>query len=331
MTKRFDITKTLATKAADGDSEAAILGSLIWYGLRDLRITRKHLEAAFNEAGLDKKHLPRDIRAVDAFRRATKVIEGTTTHENGEKKIISFLVRDVGEKDDEVIRKVVKETRNLAGRRLAYDEVAELSFNKVTQTLTTVPSEARFNGLCKQVEHAFDDFLGHYTASHLRAIVHSIVESCDPVRVRPTGAVYFIPRQYHGIVEALTTLLPAVERWAEKVGEFHAPSACESVLLIDSAKHRELILSKFDQQTNEELESGVKELAAILKGEQEITVGAAQRWVERLSKLREVAGRYEGLLEAQLDATKTKIGVLGTQVSRLVDKLQDEEAASKKK
>jgi len=61
-----------------------ILGHMVWYSLRDVRINRTELEPLLIKTGINPANMTPEIRFADAFRRATTSITNRSPKNMGD-------------------------------------------------------------------------------------------------------------------------------------------------------------------------------------------------------------------------------------------------------
>lgn len=95
------------------------IGWITWQYIAEDPIDEQVAKAAFRASGLPPVYGLPEIRAVDAYRRASKSLEGTVRGLTDDDNVV-FLVRDVYHDRHEVVRHLVLERKDQRGRRLEY-------------------------------------------------------------------------------------------------------------------------------------------------------------------------------------------------------------------
>lgn len=177
-----------------GASTTDILGNVVWYSIAKGLITPKELRSKLVASGLDESWMPKPIRVVDAFRRATnfkKKIQSDVANQ-----FINYMVREVYADKEIAIRHLVAETVDQTGKRLDYNsEVGKIILNKKDGNLTVEHEEGNANAkfFVEEMAKNFDIFKGHYDAQAVRVMVADILKSLAPVSLRNNGGIYFVP------------------------------------------------------------------------------------------------------------------------------------------
>lgn len=301
-------------------SDEAVLGYLVWYSVADVRIPRGDLEALFQQVGLDEKHLPPLPRGHDVFLRATSVLNGIEfPFNNGSDQPLTarLLVRKVTRRGGRVAQKLVREIVDDQKVRLSYDEVADMEYDAGRFTLTVRPGfgeERNYQADVDVIAAEFKALSGVMIGQAIRATVRDILRSCRPTVVRPSGAVYFVPRGHFDTLVKLAELIEALAEY--KVTQ--AEMLCEVVPLVDATRQRMMVGHQFRQQVTAELDDMAEKLAEVLRGEKTMRPRTAAGYVERFQELKEQVREYEAILEEDLGLFATRVDLLSRQLAAAV-------------
>ncbi len=321
MNKVIDLSKVAAVPGMEGqaDERYPILGNLIWYSLRDVRITQEQMRELFIEHGLSLTHLPPEIREVDAYRRATSDINEMKpkTLQDGTFEIL--MCREVANTDDEVVRHLVREIRDSKNKRLDYKQVGTLIFRKEEKDFIARPLEAEYEGVIADTEARYKEYLQFYTGKHIRMLVGGLVEGTNSVNLRSVGGVYFVSKEHNALVESLEGFVKATNNYAAP-SEIPFEAIFESVPMLDLEKQRALIFDKYEQQCAGIVDKTLVELVELLKANKAPSKSVKANYVNSLKTLKAGIMKYEGLLERDLDIARLKYDVLNKQVEALLNK-----------
>ena len=308
---------TAALPATETDDERyPILGHLVWYSLRDVRINRTELEQLLIKARINPTNMPAEIRPADAFRRATTSITNRGPEDIGDGKFESIMVREVFSDSNEVVRHIIREETDSQNRRINYGKVGQAVFNRQLEKVT-VGMDPRFEHHKHKIMQVYDEYSEYYVGKHIRDIVFKMLNSTTPVSVRPAGGLYFVANTYTPLVESLEEFVTDINAWGVPgTGD----AVFESVPMLDVAKQRKLIFDKYESQCAYSVDNTLKELAGLLNSEKTPTKSTLTNYVNKVKELKKGIGKYEELLERDMQLSRTKCQLLQEQVIQLLDK-----------
>ena len=298
-----------------GDDRYPILGHLVWYGLRDVRIGRQDLQDLLNNAGLGSSNMPPEIRPPDAFRRATTSISTRTPTDLGNGRFENIMVRDVYSDSKEIVRHIIREETDSQNKVIQYAKIGQVVYNRVLEKMSV--------GINPQYEHhknkiikVYNELVEYYTGKHIRDMVYKMVHDTNPVNVRPAGGVYFVANTYTPIVESLEIFVASINHYGV-LGTDQA--VFESVPMLDIEKQRKLIFDKYESQCTISVEATLGELAKLLKAEKAPSPKIKTNYVNKAKELKKGITKYEELLERDMDESRLKCQLLQEQVKQLLN------------
>lgn len=302
--------------------EANFLGRILWFTISDMKVSHEQLKTAFNNAGIDEKYLPKPISPRDAFRRATKVAEAKRIKLSDD-QYLNLLVREVKMSDDEIIRQLVREVVDSKNVRLEYLPVANLVLKDdkdfEAYKLPAVGSLYKEENIALlKVGNEFDCCKDNYNGRHVRELVQNILNSCDPVSVRPSGGVYFTPEKYSSTVQALSDLVRELSQYSIDTER----SRLYSIPVIDAVEHRVMVTESLEDQVKNDSQSLVAEMAKILKDGKTITPKLAEQYINRVKQLRETVKKYEDMLQTEILGTQSAMDIAMQQAKKLLDNVE---------
>ena len=298
-----------------GDDRYPILGHLLWYGLRDVRIGRHDLQDLLDYAGLGSSNMPPEIRPPDAFRRATTSISTRTPMDLGNGKFENIMVRDVYSDSKEIVRHIIREETDSQNKVIQYAKIGQVVYNRVLEKMSV--------GINPQYEHhknkiikVYNELVEYYTGKHIRDMVYKMVHDTNPVNVRPAGGVYFIANTFTGTVESLETFVASINQYGVTGTD---EAVFESVPMLDIEKQRKLIFDKYESQCSVSVEATLGELAQLLNADKAPSPKIKTTYVNKVKDLKEGIAKYEELLERDMDTSRVKCQLLQEQVKQLLD------------
>ncbi len=299
------------------------IGRLLWFSVSDMKVDRDTLEDLFSQAGIDHKYLPKGISPRDALRRATKEIE-VKREPNGQKGVYTnLLVREVTCDKERLVRQVVRETVDSDNTRLGYDVIASVvlegqdypALNVQGMGISLHPKEQR---LIDSVYDRFSDAIDYYNGKNVRDIVKKVLFDCNPVSVRPSGGVYFVPEDYSNVVEGLKEFTNALGPYST-TGE---NTKMYSVPVIDTAEQREMVVDSLEAQVTTMAEGILKEMAEAESGV--LTKRRATQFVDRIKAMKTSVEEYKEWLESEKLKAESNLDVARKKAVKLLGKVQDE-------
>ncbi len=134
--------------------------------------------------------------------------------EPSEKKAFSRTAKGVGHSTNKFAR-TIKDTPNAmvvgivtekvdqTREKLRYNQETKASFDKSTKHATVEGKELD----CQKFLADFSQFKAHYTDGDLRTFIRRSIQAVGAVSLRPTGGIYFVPRQGADVVAKLDSML----------------------------------------------------------------------------------------------------------------------------
>jgi len=314
----MDLSQVAAVENNKGEKNQSIIGYLSWYSVGEANYDRNELRKSFLSNDFEEGDLPNEIRATDAFRRATKDIEmkRVETAQAGVYK--NFIVRNVCNTDQIIQRNIVEETVDSKGQTLSYKQnEAILLFNKNTGIIskTIVNESSMAEELADEACKLFELYKTCHNGQAVRMAATDILKTMSPTPVRPSGGVYFIPAKHKNKLRRLVSFLNSLEK-----GEgFMIP-------LIRTDKNRDMLQQKILEHLQGTLTS-CQELAKQEKvptAQFKILANEAKRVVADLADYREI------VTEAQEKMDSYQELIIGA-VEALLDRATEQSANNKRR
>ncbi len=282
--------------------ELAFLGSLLWFTIAEGRVALENIEDAIRGAGIDEKYLPHARNKRDAFRLASKM--GECRGIPFGKKKVNLLVRDIKTAGNILVRNLVREVVDSRNIRLKLLPVMRLELTE-DELLTSsdlvnelLPEE---RDAAERIREEFNLACVYYNSNTVRSIVQSILGTCAPVSVRPSGGVYFIPDKYSGTVEQLKTMIGVLNQSCD------AHNSIYSVPVVDAFEQRELIQDSLEEQVTKEGSDLLEEVRNAIQNGDNITEFKAKQYMQRAKKLGELVVEYEDALQYQATSARANL------------------------
>jgi len=303
---------------ADGQEEQRypLLGHLVWYSLRDVRISKQDLMQLLIKHNIDPNNAPPEIRAPDAFRRATSTITNRSPSNIGQGKLETIMVREVVSDVDEIVRHIIREETDSQNKVIDYRKIGQIVFNRHLEKMT-VGIDPRYEHHKQKILKVYEEYTEYYTGKHIREMVYKMLNSTCPVNVRPAGGVYFMSKAHSQMVTSLEGFVADINEWGTPE-TFEA--VFESVPMLDVEKQRKLIFDKYESQCAYSVENTMKELTGLLNSDKAPSKIILEKYINTVKELKAGIGKYEDLLERDMIISRTKCQLLQEQVKQLLDK-----------
>jgi len=299
------------TEAIEQLPQEAFLGSLLFFSISQADVNLANARRDLTAAGLSTDSLRKNLRPVDAFRKAAKRIEKKFKEVNGIRS--EMMVRSVGEDGAQSYRHIILERAVVqAGkkRRVFYEKVGELTFTRgvkkdgeyeghgveVRRTTDNIgaltPEEDQW--LTEQLATFQDhyDHLLHYMDSHaVRTFVREYVYNLSGTCVKESGGLYFIKQDHHDEVQKLS-------EWVKSIGS--------------------------EDETIQEVERLMGEIARILSDpDRKIEEKTFDAYADKASALGAKIDEYNTMLGAKAERAAYEVSIFGQQVLTLSSRIKE--------
>ena len=265
------------------------LGTLFWWALNGTRVEHDRLAGIVQRHGLDSKHLPAELKPVQAFRRAwrhasTKLPEG-------------LMLRPIAETSDEIVLGLVREQPNQTMRDLDYDLVARIAFAKVDARITADVE----HGVVVEMRELYRHHLAH-TTEDVRAMMTAFLAEAG-VSLRDSGGVYFVPAAHGQQLDALC-------RVVEEAGHnrtFRLP-------IVDTPGTRTALREVAERSLDDEVRQLEEELAGF--DLEKVRDATLERRLEVFEQLRSRASLFAGVLAFKADGLSSRVAAMEASIRR---------------
>jgi hypothetical protein len=311
MTTYTEYTKHLK------NSDFPVLGMLAWYSVPETaEITHAEFVKLVETSDAPVK-TPEVPKAADVFRRACNAAKSLKQPTGIPDVFANYTMRDAGYDDGFVFRRMVEEKVDGKNHSLGYRVLGLVSFAKkgVRASFSRDipeddPAIGYWDDMCKDINDFIDARMLFLTAIAVRETARRSLETTlRGTRVRPGGGVYFVAVEKAEKLEALDYVINSVDN-----ASFHI------LPLIDDEKQREMLKVSFEDESVEETDRLVGEIATLLKSDKNIPAktftNIQQRYAEQKGRMTE----YSALLNDALNRSSTSLEVANAQIRKLLDK-----------
>ena len=321
------------TSAIENLPAEAFLGSLLYFSISQADVNLTNAKRDLAAVGLSTDTLRKNLRPVDAFRKATKEFAKKFPAHNGVRS--ELLVRPVGEDGEQAYRHLILERAVVqAGkkRRVFYEKVGEITFTRgakkdgeysghgvevrrTTQHLGEALTNEEDQWLTEKLV-TFEDRYNHllnYMDSHaVRTFVREYIYDLSGTCVKESGGLYFVKQDHADEIAKLSS-------WVKGIGsEFHA------LPLLNLTDQRSMILEAFEDETVKEVERLMEEVGKILQdSDRKIEEKTFDKYALRAAELAQKVQEYNSMLGSRADRAATEISLYSQQIMGLASRIRE--------
>jgi hypothetical protein len=307
--------ETLKASLQSYDSEI-YLGTLCWYSVFELKVEHREfcqLLLANNLGGF----LPPPPRGSDVFKRVCTDAEIKRDPTNDPAIFRNYQIKEVDKDRDNIYRKLVAETVDSSNRRLDWEVLAELHYNRPNNIITvTLTDEGKVDPQTKNVTskvlRLYREWNNCISSQHVRRLVRDVFRNCLATAVRPSGGIYFVRQAHRGRLESLAAVLAALPGGTE----------LHTLPLLDDSKQRLMLRRAFEEESVGEIDSLLGDAKELLSSGQTLTADRFAKFTEESVYLRKKAKEYSSLLNEKLVETDSRLEILDTVLFSLANKIR---------
>jgi hypothetical protein len=298
---------------------ADLLGYLSFPAIEDVRIHKDDLGKLFDQYQLSRSYLPHEIKPHDAFRRASKTLEGQIKILDafGHQQSARLLVREVLHDAKRIVRHLVREIVDSKNEVLDFATVGKIELDR-TSTLVSVSwdtgyiAEYGYDTMLHQTQALYTDWTQYHTKDTVRNIVNRVITSTNPVTVQKGGRATFIPRNAENILFCLRDMVKELPS--------SAPSSIEVLPLIDTVDTRDLIGRRAEESIKEEVHELMANFQSIIAAGGNVSRDLIKRYAQKFVTIRGRIEEYEVLIHGQMSS----VGHLLRAALQVCDDVSDE-------
>jgi hypothetical protein len=288
------------TKAGDLPRDV-LLGRIVFFTITDEGIARDDLVQWFKDAKLDESLLPPEIKAVDAFLKATSEAKESYELPNGRTAYV--LCRDVTSNNELIRRQITREIKDAKRKSLSYapgisatfyrgvGAKARLDLRLNTQDLERGEKQ-HMEQIAKAISARFTRYYKLLDGNKLRAVVRNYLKGpLNAIEVK--GGVYFV----HASKD------DELARLAEVVNKFGGGCKMNAIPIVNIEREREFIASAFEQQASSALGDIAKKAKELKDSGRKITPAVYDKFKAEYDDLLARAQEHMVTLEVSQDLT----------------------------
>lgn len=330
------------TQAIADLPDEAFLGALLYFSISMADVNLANARRDLQASGLTINGLRKNLRPVDAFRKATKEFEKKFRAINNVRS--ELMVRRVGEDGAQAYRHLILERASYqAGkkRRVFYEKVGEITFTRgvkdkktgeyrdhsvevrrttdnLSQPLTTEEDQWLTERLVT-FEDRYNHLLNYMDSHAVRTFVREYIYGLSGVSVKESGGLYFIAQDHVDEINKLA-------KWVKSVGsEFH------TLPLLNLVEQRDMILEAIEDETVKECERLMTEVAKILSDpNKQIEEKTFDAYALQGTDLGKRVKEYNQMLGSRAERAAASIELYSTQVMSLAGRIREHKTHVKK-
>ena len=331
---KAELNAVVDSERPDADAPASdplldgMVGEMFWFTIPSaLRVVRGVVEDAYEQAGIDRRFLPPEVRLPDAFRRATQDLATTAEvkDDDGKKRRVALLMREVATDASRVVRQLVVEVRDEAHVRLIYEPCAQFELWKSSgrasadamDGMDSVPAAATdlVRKAMDRFRAAWPDATKFLDDGHIRRAVDGLMTAEKVIDLRHNGGLYFALRAHASVVRQIETLFDVLK------GAGAEDAAFCSAPLVDRARQRGTVADAAMRQVTGDAQSLQRAIVKIIEEAQEgrkVRKETAHSYMTELKRLHDLAEEYRGATRDALAGAAAALEVLKTEVVSLM-------------
>jgi hypothetical protein len=170
----------------------------------------------------------------------------------------------------------------------------------------------------KNVTLEFEKCRQSYNGRHVRELVQGILSECDPVSVRPSGGVYFVPEKFGETVQSLSEMVKIISQYSINAER----SRLYSVPVIDAQEHRVMVAESLEDQVKNNSQSLVSEMTNVLKSGRNITQKTAEQYINKVKDLKKLVANYSEMLNTEILNVDEIMSIAMQQARKLLDSVE---------
>lgn len=297
-----------------------LLGWIVFFTVTDEPIARQQLVDWFTELNLDASMLPPEIKAIDAYKKATSEAKESYPMSDGRQAFV--LCRDVNTTGDYIRRQITREIKDVKRKSLDYSAAITATFYRGVGSKAKLDLRLHSDVLeheehdhmemiQKAIEVRFERYYRMLDGNKLRAVVRNYLKQpLNGIEIR--GGVYFVHASRN---EELTRL-------AELVNRFGGGCMMHAVPIVNLERERAFIAKAFETEASNNLGDIAKEVKEALANN--VTPAVYTRLKKRYDEVLARAEEHIVTLEVSQDMTAAAAEVAHDLLARLQEKMLDD-------
>jgi hypothetical protein len=302
---------------AEDQAETKFLGSIFWFTVSGLEITRDDLKKKYEQSGVSLDLFPKPTRDIDAFKNAANDIDMELKKVNGNTLRIDKVRGNARARqlvDDKTVTKADGEFKPVLAEWTYKQPKKDDPGGVISRYYGNGEEKEKFEELDLKLRARWEFLKVIHTDKDIRDVLRDTLHKWYCVSLRPSGGVYFVAEQYTNELLALQKLLESIgsELWTVKVR--------------DVANEKKLIYVKYEEEVKEKVGNMLNKITEILKDEdKDIYPSQFAQFADTLSHLKESKEEYESLLKMNMVVAETELDILQKQLGELAGRIKSKD------
>jgi len=225
------------------------------------------------------------------------------------------MIRDVESAPDSITRRIVLETVDRTGKRLDYEQVADVIFNRETQAIQTTLLPGAFTlaphswnateRLIDDILSGFDTWRGMLNHEAIRTWIRRTVLHYGATPLKSSGGVYFLMEEQAEHIDILEQFVRNLPGGNEFI----------TLPLPDDKKRRDIVKRSLEADTNDAIDHLLTQLRVWKRDGTKTRKGTYAQLLAEKKRLREHTKKYAVLLETELGEIESRLTLLDRAVN----------------
>jgi hypothetical protein len=310
MMKQVEINGKKVYVTENGEDK--MMGCLFWYTIGGCVIPIEELKKKWRDLGLDEDFMPKDPRMTDAFMTATKDIECDERVLIGDQEaVVTYRVESM--KGSETARHVIRIVKSKdKDKQYEAVDIGKWEINKhngeiTSQEFTTdIQLRNKFKQMTIHLEEKYHELMTNFTENDIRTALRSMIYKMPYIMLRPSGAVYFVPKECVETIKKMSLLM----KW---INEKYSKTSFKSEMwyVPVQQENRDMIYEKFQDDVLSRINDMLNDIADIVKDpDRKIYPSKYKSYCDEFEHLVQTYVRYKEMLDDEIESVKVKCEIL---------------------
>lgn len=307
------------TEAGDLPTDV-LLGRIVFFTITDEMISRTDLVTWFDELKLNPELLPPEIKAIDAYKKATSEAKEHYPLSDGREAFV--LCRDVTTTGDYIRRQITREIKDVKRKSLAYSPAITATFYRgvgskakldlrLHSDVLETEEQGHMETILKLIEVRFERYYRMLDGNKLRAVVRNYLKGpLNAIEIR--GGVYFVHASRDAELDNLATL----------VNRFGGGCMMHAVPIVNLERERAFIAKAFEQEASNNLADITKRVKEAMAAN--VSPAIYTRLKREYDDVLSRAEEHIVTLEVSQDMTAAAAELAHNALARLQEKMLDD-------
>lgn len=308
-----------------------ILGFITWLSTPQAFVPTDIYIEAYERLGLPKEELLKPTSVADAYSLASSGLEIKRKKgkvEENEETFRNVLVTEITNTPKLAIRKIVVQTidPSVAGSDddivHSVEGIIRLDKEKNEITFENLKNDPILEDLKRKFYADYQLYRTHFHSQKIRGPLTRLIKRMDPVKIKKTGGVYFVPYQYEEPLDRLGKFIEVLNKHAKSIDQ--EPFEFIMVEVAGKQEMIEMVRRAYEAEMLADIQEHQNELRVLLEGSGKIDKRTVFRMFDRIKEMQKKASTYRQLLSEKVMQLDTHFEILKQQANALLEKVDDE-------